>query len=95
VTRSPVPHGSWSSPITADLVARGMSAGQIAAPSCLGFQGEELWWIEPRPQEDGRSARHRFVSGARVSPDGSRAVWLAGDHPHMPWDAAELRIAAG
>ncbi|WSV18651.1 prolyl oligopeptidase family serine peptidase [Streptomyces prunicolor] len=216
-----------------------MTAGQVAAPSCLGFQGEELWWIEPRPQEDGRSAlmrkrrpdteaetdpdtdasadaetvlpepwnirsrvieyggrpwataaddhgvlvvfanfpdqrlylyrpdtegavpqpltpvspvggglrwaepeidpargtvrcvleeftgerpgdvrrliaqvpldgsaaedrsavrelsddRHRFVSGARVSPDGSRAVWLAWDHPHMPWDAAELRIA--
>ncbi|WOX12723.1 prolyl oligopeptidase family serine peptidase [Streptomyces sp. N50] len=204
-----------------------MTAGQIAAPSYLGFQGEELWWIEPRPQEDGRSAlmrgrrpdadaetvlpgpwnirsrvieyggrpwataaddlgvlvvfvnfpdqrlylyrpdtegagpqpltpvspvggglrwaepevdlargavrcvleeftgegpsdvrrliaqvpldgsaaedrgavrelsddRHRFVSGARVSPDGSRAVWLAWDHPHMPWDAAELKIA--
>ncbi|WSL13369.1 prolyl oligopeptidase family serine peptidase [Streptomyces sp. NBC_01288] len=204
-----------------------MTAGQIAAPSCPGFQGDELWWIEPRPQEDGRSAlmrerradadaetvlpgpwnirsrvieyggrpwataaddhgvlvvfanfpdqrlylyrpdtegaaprpltpvspvggglrwaepefdlargavrcvleeftgegpgdvrrliaqvpldgsaaedrtavrelsddRHRFVSGARVSPDGSRAVWQAWDHPHMPWDAAELKIA--
>ncbi|GIG78820.1 acyl-peptide hydrolase [Planotetraspora kaengkrachanensis] len=37
--------------------------------------------------------RHRFVSGPRISPDGSRAVWLAWDHPHMPWDAAELKIA--
>lgn len=227
MTPSPSPYGSWTSPITADLASRGMTAGQIAAPSYLGFQCDELWWIEPRPQEDGRSAlmrkqhsdadaetvlpepwnirsrvieyggrpwataaddhgalvvfanfpdqrlylhrpdtegavpqpltpvspvggglrwaepeidlargavrcvleeftgegpgdvrrliaqvpldgsaaedraavrelsddRHRFVSGARVSPDGSRAVWLAWDHPHMPWDAAELRIA--
>ncbi|WP_433274868.1 prolyl oligopeptidase family serine peptidase [Pseudonocardia xinjiangensis] len=37
--------------------------------------------------------RRRFVSGPRYSPDGSRAVWLAWDHPHMPWDAAELVIA--
>jgi acetyl esterase/lipase len=37
--------------------------------------------------------RHRFVSGVRISPDGSQAVWLAWDHPHMPWDASELRIA--
>ncbi|WP_043666201.1 hypothetical protein [Streptomyces xylophagus] len=53
---TPLPHGSWTSPITADLASRGMTAGQIAAPSCVGFQGEELWWIEPRPQEGGRSA---------------------------------------
>jgi dipeptidyl aminopeptidase/acylaminoacyl peptidase len=38
-------------------------------------------------------SRHRFVSGVRLSPDGSQAVWLAWNHPHMPWDAAELRIA--
>ncbi|RKR88227.1 dipeptidyl aminopeptidase/acylaminoacyl peptidase [Micromonospora pisi] len=36
---------------------------------------------------------HRFVGGPRFSPDGSRAVWLAWDHPYMPWDAAVLRIA--
>jgi hypothetical protein len=36
-----------------------MTAGQIAAPSCLGFQDDELWGIEPRPQEDGRSALMR------------------------------------
>ncbi|MFF9867394.1 S9 family peptidase [Streptomyces sp. NPDC013953] len=30
--------------------------------------------------------RHRFVTGPRLSPDGRHAVWLAWDHPHMPWD---------
>ncbi|MFF3468348.1 LpqB family beta-propeller domain-containing protein [Streptomyces sp. NPDC002619] len=37
--------------------------------------------------------RHRFVTGPRVSPDGRRAVWLAWDHPRMPWDGTELILA--
>ncbi|MFD8676193.1 LpqB family beta-propeller domain-containing protein [Streptomyces seoulensis] len=37
--------------------------------------------------------RHRFVTGARVSPDGTRAAWLAWDHPRMPWDGTELLVA--
>ncbi|MET7456559.1 prolyl oligopeptidase family serine peptidase [Streptomyces sp. NPDC005574] len=37
--------------------------------------------------------RHRFVTGARLSPDGGRAAWLAWDHPRMPWDGTELLVA--
>ncbi|WP_079085028.1 S9 family peptidase [Streptomyces dysideae] len=37
--------------------------------------------------------RHRFVTGARISPDGRRAAWLAWDHPRMPWDGTELVLA--
>ncbi|MEV6943434.1 prolyl oligopeptidase family serine peptidase [Streptomyces sp. NPDC051172] len=37
--------------------------------------------------------RHRFVTGPRVSPDGRSAVWLAWDHPLMPWDGTELVLA--
>ncbi|MFJ4206347.1 LpqB family beta-propeller domain-containing protein [Streptomyces sviceus] len=37
--------------------------------------------------------RHRFVTGPRISPDGSRAAWLAWDHPRMPWDGTELIVA--
>ncbi|MGC9437875.1 prolyl oligopeptidase family serine peptidase [Streptomyces sp. WG5] len=37
--------------------------------------------------------RHRFVTGARLSPDGRRAAWLAWDHPRMPWDGTELIVA--
>jgi len=36
---------------------------------------------------------HRFSTGPRLSPDGRQAVWLAWDHPRMPWDGTELRIA--
>ncbi|WP_329402436.1 prolyl oligopeptidase family serine peptidase [Streptomyces melanogenes] len=37
--------------------------------------------------------RHRFVTGPRLSPDGSRAAYLAWDHPNMPWDGTELILA--
>jgi dipeptidyl aminopeptidase/acylaminoacyl peptidase len=33
-----------------------------------------------------------FYAAPRVSPDGKQLTWLAWDHPHMPWDAAELWI---
>lgn len=39
------------------------------------------------------AARHRFVTAARLSPDGRRAAWLAWDHPRMPWDGTELLVA--
>ncbi|WP_375482774.1 prolyl oligopeptidase family serine peptidase [uncultured Jatrophihabitans sp.] len=34
-----------------------------------------------------------FLAGARVSPDGSRLAWIAWEHPQMPWDGTELRVA--
>ncbi|BBC92584.1 S9 family peptidase [Streptomyces griseofuscus] len=37
--------------------------------------------------------RHRFVTAPRISPDGRRAAWLAWDHPRMPWEGTELRVA--
>ncbi|WP_055565298.1 prolyl oligopeptidase family serine peptidase [Streptomyces atriruber] len=36
---------------------------------------------------------HRFVTGPRLSPDGSRAAWIGWDHPRMPWDGTELVVA--
>ncbi|MDQ1071051.1 prolyl oligopeptidase family serine peptidase [Streptomyces canus] len=224
---TPAPFGSWGSPVDSAAATTGLAAGQIAAPSYVGLVDGEAWWVEPRPQEEGRSALvrgradgttesllpapwdvrsrvieyggrpwaaaqdgadtlvvfvnhadqrlytcrlhegrstapvaltpvspvgggirwaepvldpvrgevrcvmeeftgggpsdvrrlhaavplngaaaanrsavrelsapdHRFVSQAHLSPDGRRAVWLAWNHPHMPWDAAELRIA--
>jgi len=33
---------------------------------------------------------HDFVSSPRFSPDGARLVFLAWDHPDMPWDATVL-----
>lgn len=37
--------------------------------------------------------RHRFTTGPRLSPDGRHAAWLVWDHPRMPWDGTELRLA--
>ncbi|MBE8476232.1 prolyl oligopeptidase family serine peptidase [Streptomyces justiciae] len=39
-------------------------------------------------------ARHRFVTGPRISPDGRHVAWLGWDHPRMPWDGTELVLAA-
>ncbi|WJL95301.1 prolyl oligopeptidase family serine peptidase [Microbacterium sp. ET2] len=33
-----------------------------------------------------------FVAQPTLSPDGSALAWLAWNHPHMPWDRAEVRV---
>ncbi|MEW2416006.1 prolyl oligopeptidase family serine peptidase [Streptomyces sp. NPDC046866] len=37
--------------------------------------------------------RYRFATGPRLSPDGRYAAWLVWDHPRMPWDGTEVRLA--
>lgn len=34
-----------------------------------------------------------FLAHPALSPDGGRIAWIAWNHPDMPWDRAELRIA--
>jgi dipeptidyl aminopeptidase/acylaminoacyl peptidase len=36
---------------------------------------------------------HDFYSTPRLSPDGSKLVWLSWRHPQMPWDGTELWMA--
>jgi hypothetical protein len=43
------PFGSWSSPITADLiVSKSVSIGEVFVG------GDDVWWSEARPEEGGR-----------------------------------------
>jgi dipeptidyl aminopeptidase/acylaminoacyl peptidase len=35
-----------------------------------------------------------FYSSPSVDPSGTRLAWLEWDHPRMPWDGTELRVAA-
>lgn len=52
-------YGSWKSPITADLIVAGtIGLGQIA------LEGDDVYWIEGRPSEAGRSVIvHRTADG--------------------------------
>lgn len=82
------PFGSWSSPITADLiVSKSVSIGDVH----VGASG--VWWSEARPEEGGRIqlVRHRpggetldmlpegFGARTRVHEYGGGAWWLHGD----------------
>jgi len=44
---------------------------------------------EPEPLAGGND----FYSTPRLSPDGSRLVWLTWNQPNMPWDGTELWLA--
>ncbi len=62
------PHGSWESPIPIDLLTRGaVTLGEIHA------EGGVRWWLEGRPDEDGRQVLVRYGPDGgetRLSPDG-------------------------
>lgn len=56
------PYGEWTSPITADLIVGGsISFTQIV------IDGEDIYWGEQRPAEDGRTAIVRRAADGTVS----------------------------
>src|SRR5881296_2358695 len=60
------PYGSWKSPVTTDLiVAESISLGQVA------LDGDDVYWIEGRPREAGRSVVVK--NGVDVTPAGMSA----------------------
>ena len=55
------PHGSWTSPITADrLVEDSVSLGQVAV------DGSDVYWNEGRPSEGGRQVIVRWTPGTEA-----------------------------
>ena len=44
------PYGSWKSPITSDLIV-----AQITMLSDVRLDGDDVYWLEGRPQEQGRN----------------------------------------
>src|SRR6267378_882242 len=69
--RRVVPYGSWESPITSDLIVAGSIA--VGQPS---MDGDDLYWIEMRPNEGGRCVIVKRDSEGRttdVTPPGFNA----------------------
>ncbi len=48
--RSVAPHGSWRSPISSDVIVRG-----VVGLSEVVIDGEDVYWLESRPGEGGRN----------------------------------------
>jgi dipeptidyl aminopeptidase/acylaminoacyl peptidase len=66
-----VPYGSWTTPITSELVIR-----SARLPSAVAVDHDTVWWSESRPDEGGRTAV------LRRSPDGTVTEVL-----DEPWNA--------
>jgi dipeptidyl aminopeptidase/acylaminoacyl peptidase len=65
------PYGSWLSPITSELIVAG-SVGLLGTQ----FDGADVYWVESRPQEQGRSVLVRQRAGGvaeDVTPAGFNA----------------------
>ena len=63
-TTNPVdaPYGSWRSPISAHMLVQGaVRFGDVAV------DGETLYWVEGRPEEQGRYAIVRRTSDGKVA----------------------------
>jgi dipeptidyl aminopeptidase/acylaminoacyl peptidase len=67
-TSKTTPYGAWSSPITADMVARGGT--RLTAP---WIENGSVWWLDGRPADEGRVVLMRLDPGGEagdVTPPG-------------------------
>src|SRR5699024_12448230 len=77
-------YGSWPSPISAGDVARG-----VRRPAFPTVAGNEIWWEEGRPDEEGRTTLLRRNTDGTVTellPPPSRV----GTHVHEYGGSSEL-----
>jgi dipeptidyl aminopeptidase/acylaminoacyl peptidase len=82
------PHGSWKSPITSDLIV-----AQSIGLSEIRFDGDDIYWLESRPQEGGRSVVVRYVSWSSssedVTPEGFNVRTRAHEYGGGAWTVAD------
>jgi dipeptidyl aminopeptidase/acylaminoacyl peptidase len=80
-------YGSWKSPITSDLVAQSIT---VSEPR---FDGEDVYWLEGRPQESGRLVvvRASTVSGhaTDVTPKPYNARTRVHEYGGASWTVAD------
>src|ERR1700743_2566794 len=82
------PHGSWKSPITSDMIV-----AQSVGLSEVRFDGEEIYWLESRPQEGGRSVVVRYLnwssSSEDVTPEGFNVRTRVHEYGGGAWTVAD------
>lgn len=61
-TRQIAPYGAWASPIATDM----LTAGALRFDE-LDVNGGDLYWVESRPDEQGRYAAMRYSSDGKMS----------------------------
>lgn len=85
------PHGSWKSPITSDMIV-----AQSIGLSEVRFDGDDIYWLESRPQEGGRSVIVRYVtwnsSSEDVTPEGFNVRTRAHEYGGGAWTVADGMI---
>jgi dipeptidyl aminopeptidase/acylaminoacyl peptidase len=87
-TSSPVPYGSWPTPVTSALVVRAAARlGEVAV------DGDDVWWSESRPGEGGRSALVRRSTDGTVT-DVLPPPWNARTRVHE-YGGAAWTVAGG
>jgi dipeptidyl aminopeptidase/acylaminoacyl peptidase len=58
-----VPYGAWRSPITADLIVKdSIFLGTHSFPSEVRIEGTDVYWLEGRPNENGRGVVVRLAA---------------------------------
>lgn len=74
--------GELPTDVTRDFVALALDQSTGEDPGCVRVlgAGENL-------------GGHHFLAGLRVSPDGTKAVWIGWNHPNMSWDRSEVVVA--
>ncbi len=61
MTKKVAPYGSWPSPITTDLIT-----ADVVGLAEIRADGEDLYWMEARPAEQGRSVIVRRTADGRI-----------------------------